>query len=125
MQHSLAQIYPIVPLLLPISKHVRVKERLSRCRWEELLALWDLEVIPRQRPLRRLFGICSSAVLRTPGLLETQYLTGMSRVCKTILSSIHPNIAHSVDLDIEGGGSSGYAAFLTKLRSLASGLNKK
>lgn len=30
----------------------------------------------------------------------------------------------SVDLDIEGGGSTGYAAFITKIRSLASGASK-
>jgi chitinase len=31
----------------------------------------------------------------------------------------------SIDLDIEGGGTTGYVAFVNKIRSLASGASKK
>lgn len=36
----------------------------------------------------------------------------------------HSNAGCSVDLDVEGGGSTGYAAFVTEIRSLASGASK-
>lgn len=36
----------------------------------------------------------------------------------------HSVDGYSVDLDIEGGGSTGYAAFVTEIRSLASGASK-
>ena len=44
--------------------------------------------------------------------------------CSMQQASGYSNDGCSVDLDIENGGSTGYAAFVTEIRSLASGASK-
>jgi chitinase len=42
-----------------------------------------------------------------------------------ILRNVYGLLCTSVDLDIEQGGSTGYAAFVTEIRALASGASKQ
>lgn len=79
-------------------------------------------VRPRLSPI--LYGIRSWVEAARHGLSEMPFLMGEQLECKSLKRRLNLTIPR-VDLDIEGGTSTGYAAFVNQIRSHASDASKK
>lgn len=92
-----------------------------------LLELLASSPMTRQRLSARPFGICSLVAALTPGLWEMLSSTGKSyTVPSAPFTFVLIRLYNSrIDLDIEGGTSAHYSAFVNKIRSLSSGADKQ
>ena len=84
---------------------------------------WGSQATRRDRRTRKSSGTSSWAEAAARGPLERPFWTGSSLVVWETICRLM--LTYRIDMDIEGGSQTGYTAFLTALRTLMNGGNKK
>jgi hypothetical protein len=118
---------PVLRIVNPSQLGLRpakLEGKLSPSVWVEQLVPRLSPRTPRRRRSPTLFGTYSLVVPARLDLLVTLFSMGASTILKRHVNALILFIG-SVDLDIEGGSSTGFAAFVTRIRSHATGASKK